>query len=282
MDPTAPPDVTIVILTYNEEVNIARALTSVCGWAKDVLVLDSFSDDRTLEIAKSFPCRIFQNKFVDFSRQFSHALTLPIATEWVFILAADEVVPPDLREEISRTIAAKPAENGFFCRFRFIWLGKWIQRGYYGAWVMRLFRWQKAKMESREVNEHFLVETPHGHLQADVIHDDHKGVSDWIAKHNRYASAEARLLCATSTDSQVSANLFGNQTERKRWIRHKVWNRLPPLIRPWFYFAHRYVFSGAFLEGKEAFSYHVLQALWFQTLIDVKYLELLSQQRAEK
>ena len=77
---------------------------------------------------------------------------------------------------------------------------------------------------------------------------------------------------------EIDARLFGTQAQRKRWLRYKVWNRLPPLIRPFFYFFYRYVLTGGFLDGRAAFVYHFLQGLWYPFLIDVYYLELLAKQ----
>ena len=121
-----------------------------------------------------------------------------------------------------------------------------------------------------------IVDGPTGHLRNDFIHEDRKGVTDWIAKHNRYATAEAQELFNDPRPDyrEIDARLFGTQAQRKRWLRYKVWNRLPSLIRPFFYFFYRYVLAGGFLDGREAFAYHFLQALWFPMLIDIKYLEL--------
>src|SRR5262245_47450439 len=108
MDPKSPslPDLAVIILTYNEEENIAQALRSVCGWAKQVFVFDSHSTDRTLEIAKTFDCSIAQHPFEDYGRQRNAALdTLPITAEWVFFLDADEWVPPELQNEITQILS---------------------------------------------------------------------------------------------------------------------------------------------------------------------------------
>ena len=111
------------------------------------------------------------------------------------------------------------------------------------------------------------------------VHQDRKGVTDWIAKHNDYATRSARALMHEQPESgsqEIEAKFSGTQAERKRWLRHRVWNRLPPLIRPFFYFLYRYIVKGGFLDGRQAFIYHFLQALWFPMLIDIKYLELKS------
>lgn len=267
----------VIILTFNEEANIVQALNSVAGWANEIFILDSLSTDRTLEIARHYDCHIAQNKFEDYARQRNHALEhLPIGSEWVLFLDADEWLPDALKQEIDAVIATSPKENGFYIKRRLIWMGRWIRRGYYPTWILRLFRYGKGRCEDRAVNEHLIVEGTTGQLRNDFMHEDRKGVTDWIAKHNGYATREARELLNTRSEpgyQEIDACLFGTQAQRKRWLRQKLWNRLPPLIRPFFYFFYRYVLKGGLLDGKEALIYHFLQGLWFPLLIDIKYLE---------
>jgi glycosyltransferase involved in cell wall biosynthesis len=275
---TVPASVAVVILTYNEEENIAQALASIAGWADEIHILDSLSTDRTVEIARRYDCQISQNKFINYARQRNHALEhLPIRSEWVFFLDADEWMPDALKQEISALVASCPRENGFYVKWRLIWMGRWIRRGYYPTWILRLFRYGKARCEDRVINEHLIVQGPTGRLRNDFIHEDRKGVTEWIAKHNRYATAESLELFnrrAAPDYREIDARLLGTQAQRKRWLRYKVWNRLPSLIRPFLYFFYRYVLAGGFMDGREALAYHFLQSLWFPMLIDVKFLEL--------
>jgi glycosyltransferase involved in cell wall biosynthesis len=277
---TAMADVAVIVLTYNEEINIAQALDSVAGWAREIFILDSFSTDRTLDIARPYGCHITQHTFENYARQRNHALdVLPIRSEWILFLDADEWLPDALKREIATTLAGAPAADGFYLNRRLIWMGRWIRRGYYPSWILRLFRRGKGRCEDRQVNEHLIVEGPTAQLREDFMHEDRKGVSDWIAKHNRYASLEAQTLLAVthaSEHQELDARWSGTQAQRKRWLRHRVWNRMPPLIRPFFYFLYRYIVKGGFLDGREAFIFHFLQALWFPMLIDIKYLELRS------
>jgi glycosyltransferase involved in cell wall biosynthesis len=275
-----PATVAVVILTYNEEANIAQALDSVASWANEIFMLDSLSTDHTLEIARQYGCHIAQNKFESYAKQRNYALDqLPIHTEWVVFLDADEWLPDAVKREISKLIAGSPEENGFYMNRRLIWMGRWIRRGYYPSWILRLFRHGKGRCEDRAVNEHLIVEGKTGKLRNDFMHEDRKGVTEWIAKHNGYATWEAQEIFNSRTVQEyreIDVRLFGTQAERKRWLRYKVWNRLPPLLRPFFYFVYRYVLQGGFLDGREAFIFHFLQALWYPMLIDVKYLELLA------
>lgn len=268
-------DLTVIILTYNEEENIAHALQSVCGWARQVIVLDSFSADRTLAIAHGFDAACATHRFEGFVQQRNYALdSLPLEAEWVLFLDADEWITDELKAEISARLSSTPAENGFYLKRRFFWMGRWIRRGYYPTWILRLMRRGTGRWEARSVNEHLIVEGAVGHLGHDIVHQDRKSLGDWTDKHNRYAALEANELLAGSDGRlQVSPRLLGSQAERKRWLRRNIWDHLPLLVRPAIYFIYRYVLRAGFLDGRAGFSYHFLHALWYPMLIDLKYLE---------
>jgi glycosyltransferase involved in cell wall biosynthesis len=281
-----PHTLAVVVLTYNEELNLPHALASVAGWADEVFVLDSISTDRTQAIAREARCTVAERHFDDYARQRNYALDhLPIRSEWILFLDADEWLPDAIKDEIAGLISRNPIEDGFFLNRRFFWMGTWIRRGYYPSWILRLFRRGKGRCENRAVNEQIIVDGRVGYLEHDFVHEDRKGVGDWIAKHNGYATREARELLRNlpaDRHGEADARFFGSQAQRKRWIRHRLWNRLPPLVRPFFYFLHRYVLARGFLDGKAAFIYHVLHALWYPFLIDVKYLEMKRARRAER
>lgn len=272
----------VVVLTYNEELNLPHALRSVCGWADEVLVFDSFSNDRTLEIARDYGCKVIQNVFEDYGKQRNAALAIPSACEWALFLDADEWLSEELKVEIKDTLQSNSSHNGYYLKWRLIWMGKWIRRGYYPTWILRLFRRGAAHCEARSVNEHMVVTGTTGQLKFDIFHQDRKDLSDWVVKHNRYATREALELVrieAEPAGHQLDARFFGSQAQRKRWLRHRVWNHLPVLIRPFLYFFYRYILRGGFLDGRAGFSYHFLQGLWFPVLIDLKYLEIKREDR---
>ena len=269
--------VSVIILTYNEEANIAYAIESVRDLASDVFVLDSFSSDRTLEIAGGYGAFIAKSKFENYAKQRNFALdNFPINSEWVFFLDADEWLSSELKEEIRALILTTPNENGFYIKRRLVWMGQWIRRGYYPSWQLRLFRYGHGRCEDRTVNEHFLVNGETGYLQNYFTDENRKGVADWIAKHNNYSSREAHELFnlrSSSEFKEIDISFFGSQAQRRRWLRYKIWNNMPPLIRPFFYFFYRYVLLGGFMDGRQAFIFHFLQALWYPLLIDIKYIE---------
>jgi glycosyltransferase involved in cell wall biosynthesis len=272
-------DLTVVILTFNEEVNIKQSLSNVCDWATYVYVLDSGSEDKTCEIAREYGAEVFYRKFDTYAKQRNYAIQeLPIRTDWMLFLDADEFLFDELKDEISDTIINSHHYEGFYLKRRFYFMGKWIKYGgYYPTWILRLFKHKLASCD-RDMNEHIIVNGRVGHLKNDFVDNNKKGITDWIEKHNKYATFEARELMKNINNPEVTdklANLFGTQVERKRWIRGKIWNRLlPPLIRPFLYYLYRYFLRLGFLDGKVGFIYHTLHGLFYRLLIDAKFIEM--------
>jgi glycosyltransferase involved in cell wall biosynthesis len=266
-------DLTVVILTHNEELNLPHALENVKGFAKKVVVLDSHSTDRTVEIAGSYGAKVYTRTFDDFSRQRKFALEqIHYNTEWLFVLDADELLTDQLKEEIRKTISTSN-KDAFFVKRRFYWMGKWIRRGYYPTWLLRLGRAGCITCDDRPINEHLVCRSGNvGKLKEDFIDYNKKSLSEWISKHNLYSDQEASQLLLQD-DSKEIYKIWGTQYERKRWLRVRVWNKLPPLIRPFIYFFYRYIFCLGFLDGRKAFMYHFLHAFLYRILIDFKYLE---------
>ena len=141
----------------------AGILSSV-GPTKSTLWTRSVRIER-LKSLINMAAHVSQNKFVDYAKQRNYALDqLPIRSEWIFFLDADEWLPDELKHEISALIASCPRENGFYIKWRLIWMGRWIRRGYYPTWILRLFRYGKGRCEDRAVNEHLIVDGPIGPL----------------------------------------------------------------------------------------------------------------------
>lgn len=266
--------ITIVVLTYNEELNIVQSLSNVLGWAKDVIVLDSGSTDRTIEIANNLGAKVIFRKFDNFASQRSYAINeWGSLNEWMFFLDADEYLMEDLKLEILGLFHEGKINNydGYLIKRRFYFMGKWIKYGgYYPTWILRLFKPNKAICE-REINEHIHISGRIGKLAGDFVDRNNKSFSDWIIKHNVYSDFEAVQLVNASP---IESNFFGTQAERKSWIRINIWNKLlPPLVRPFMYFFYRYFLRFGFMDGKAGFIFHFMQGLVFLLMIDIKYLE---------
>ena len=267
----------VMILCKNEAIHIARAIKNVSGWADHVVVLDSFSEDKTAEIAKAHNAEVIYRKFDNYKNQREYAINLyKNKTRWMLFLDADEYLSVALKKEIT-SVLKDDSKDGYFLPRRFMFMGKWIKwGGYYPIWLLRLFRPQKAKVE-RGINEHIFISGSTGYLKNYFIDDNLKGIGKWIEKHNIYSDEEARDLIEKRALPATEAATFDLRTQqgRKMWIRQKIWNKFPAgIARALFYFFYRYVIRLGFLDGKEGFIYHGLQGFWFLLVIDLKYQEM--------
>jgi glycosyltransferase involved in cell wall biosynthesis len=266
--------ITVLILTFNEEKNLKYALENVKDWANEIVILDSYSTDKTVEIAKSYNAKVYYKKFDNFSAQRKHALNkLEITNDWIFVLDADEYLTEELKNEISNLMKDENSmKDAYFIKRRFYWMGKWLKHGYYPTILLRFGKKGLIDCDNREINEHLICKTNNiGYLKNDFIDHNRKNLSEWIQKHNNYSSREA--LALSVEDRTQYKFIGGSQYEKKRWIRKNIWNGLPPVLRPYLYFFYRYFIRGGFMDGKKAFIYHFLHAFIYRTLIDFKYLE---------
>lgn len=246
---------TILILTRNEEANIAQCLGSVIGWADEVFVIDCYSSDRTAEIARELGANVVQRPWPGYSAQRNWALENLPHNDWVFVLDADELMSDELKEEIKLLLAKDgDGHDAFMMRFRFIFYGKWIRHcGWYKTWTLRLFRHRLGRYETRPVDEHVIIQGKVGYCRNDLIHRDLHDLTWWIDKHNRYATLNAIAYAEIkkNPEQRISGRLFGTQRERRRWIKENIWRHLPG--RGLLFFLYLYVFRLGFLDGKEGF-----------------------------
>ncbi len=274
----ASSNIEIVFITKDEEKNLPYSLASVANWAHAVHVVDSGSTDRTCEIARSWGANVVHQSWLGYARQKNWALdNLPLQSDWVFILDADEVILPELRDEL-RAIAAKPSdatpEAGFYINRYFIFLGKRIRHcGYYPSWNMRFFKRGRARYEEREVHEHMVADGPLGYLKGHMEHNDRRGLEVYMAKHNKYSTLEAREIVKVMRGEGQAAlrpSLFGNALERRRWIKQVLYPKLPA---KWvFRFLYMYVVKLGFLDGLTGLRFSLFISA-YEMLIGLKIVE---------
>jgi glycosyltransferase involved in cell wall biosynthesis len=279
---TAASLVSVIVLTFNEERNLAACLSSVSGLTTDVFVVDSGSTDRTMAIAAEFGAQAVVHPFETHTRQWQWALsTLPIRSQWVLALDADHVLTIELKASISEKLPSWTAAGtpvGGYLNRRQIFRGRWIRHGgYYPKYLLKLFRRDAVVLDEDDlVDHHFHVTGETALLAGDLIEDNRneREIAGWIAKHNRYAVQQAREEAARSADpDQRPTRMFGSPDERTRWQK-RIWYRLPLYVRPFGYFIYRYVFRLGFLDGKEGFVFHFMQAFWYRLLVDINRDEL--------
>jgi glycosyltransferase involved in cell wall biosynthesis len=266
----------VIILTFNEETNLPDALDSVVGWAEEVFVVDSYSTDRTIEVALGYAdrgVRVVQHAFENYSRQWNWAISrLPITGQWALKLDADERVTDAFKRELAVVLPGAPSDvEGVSFRRRIFFMGRpLVWGGVSRNYDLRMWRTGAARFEDRPVNEHALVRGRTILLNAYVDHRDTKSVADWLEKHNRYSTLEARAQAAGDVTGEVMARFFGTAAERRMWLR-TVYFRLPG--RSGLYFLYRYVLRLGFLDGRAGFRSAVLYA-GFLYWIDLKRAEL--------
>jgi glycosyltransferase involved in cell wall biosynthesis len=272
--------VSVLVLTHDEEVNIAACVQSV-SWAAEVIVVDSFSADKTVEIAGCLGAHVYSHRFEGYAKQRNWALSnVPISQEWILILDADERATEELAREITQRLSDPRLEKaGFYLSFRHRFMGRWLKHGgLYPTWVLRLFRREAGRFEQRPMNEHLILNGAAGYLKEPFEHRDRRPLSAWITKHIGYADLQAQEYLGDQSGDfpeSLSPRLFGTQAARKRWLKIYVWNRLPLLLRPFLFFFRNYFLRAGFLDGRPGFIYHVLWSFWFPFLTDVKIIERL-------
>lgn len=273
-------DLTVLILAQNEEKNIVRSICSVKKIAKRILVVDSGSTDRTIELAKQNGAEVvLHSPFVNYATQFNWGLDhTNIDTNWILRLDADEQVTPELAKEIESALEEHSQDdvNGFEVRCRIIFMGRWIRHGgTYPLIIPRLFRRGFGRVEMRKMDEHTLIQGKVLRFQNDLVHYDFKGLHEWIDKHNRYSVRECQdyFERRETNEEQLEGSLTGNQRQRKRFLKNGVYYNLPLFFRAHLYFIYRYYIRLGFLDGKEGKIFCFLQAYWYRFLVDAKIYE---------
>lgn len=275
-----PSNVTAVVLTFNEERNLAACLSSLTSWCADVVVVDSGSTDRTVAIAREHGATVLGHAFETHARQWQWALaSLPRPTDWVLALDADQRVTPELAERLRTFLQQPSGAAGAFLNRRQVFRGKWIRYGgYYPKYLLKLFRRDRVSIDDGDlVDHHFTVDGPTVKLTGDLVEDNRNEarIADWTEKHNRYAGLQAQQeLRDRAKQTPIGAGaLFGAPDARVRYLK-QLWGGLPLFFRPCIYIFYRYVLRLGFLDGKQGFVFHVLQGFWYRLLVDVNIDEL--------
>lgn len=272
--------VSALILTLDEEANIGNCIDSL-QWCDDIVVLDSYSQDRTVDIAREKGARVFQREFDNYARQRNYGLNdIEYKNSWLIMVDADEVTPPDLATEIGQAIN-NSSDN--VCLFRMrrkdYFLGQWIRRSSgYPTWFGRLIKIGKVSVE-REINEEYVTDGEVGLLEAHLHHYPfNKGFSWWVARHNRYSTMEAENKLASHEQPLPLLSLFSRDpTLRRKKIKQIVYS-LPG--RPLIIFLGLYIIRGGILEGRAGLTFCLLKA-FYEFLISCKLQELERRQHGQ-
>lgn len=262
----------VVILTWNEEETVAGAVASAISDYAEVVVLDSFSTDHTVELAEAAGARVVRNAFGGYASQRNYALhDMKKSMDWVFFLDADERILPALTAELRRDFAQQADKVGmFYMRRKDMFEGRWIKRSSgYPTWFGRLCHAPSVRVE-REINEEYHCVRATAWLKQHLIHFPFaKGLTHWLDRHNRYSTAEA-LAKAQGEGADLRFLLSRDPGLRRKTLK-QIYMRLP--FRPFVGFTYLYFLRGGFLDGRAGLRFAMLRA-FYELMISIKVDEV--------
>ncbi|MBI3441915.1 MAG: glycosyltransferase family 2 protein [Proteobacteria bacterium] len=282
--------ISVLILTHNEEKNIKKCLESILPLTKSVYIVDSGSDDKTVEVARGYGAEVAFHKWTTYADQLNWGLdNFDFKTDWIMRMDADEEITEGLVRALHEFLAAPPQDvSGVYVRRRVYFLGRWIRHGgYYPTWLLRVFRKGVGRCEALWMDEHIIVSSGRTvKIYEDIIDYNNKDLTFWTDKHNKYASREVLDVMAkrdrSESHDQLSPSLTQTQAHSRRWVKDNVYAKTPLFVRPFLYFIYRYFLRLGFLDGKEGLIFHFLQGFWYRFLVDAKIFEYTQQQRLAK
>lgn len=273
-----------IVLTFNSENSIAEVIRSCKNITSRILVVDSFSSDKTIDITSSLGCEVVKHEFDNYSKQrnWAQAYACLEPEDWVLHVDSDEIISPELAKSIRAVTAEDSQEfDGYLVRRLSYFLGHPIRFGYINpSWHLRLFRASKGCCENRLYDQHFIVPGKTKKLDGLLLDLQLTTLEMWTASHNRWSSAEALEIFSQSQSSDsnnsqtLPANLRGDLRMQKRWLKNNLYYRSPLFLRAFIFFIYSYFFRLGFLDGRVGLIYNVLQAFWFKFLIDSKLVEI--------
>lgn len=274
--------IAFIVLTYNEEKHICRCLESLKPFASELFVVDSFSSDRTCELARSLGATVVQHTFKNQAQQFNWALgELKIEAEWIWRVDADEYISADLGEKVRQQIARCPENvNGIYVNKKIIFQGTPLMHGgWYPAPQIKVIRKGFGASENKMMDEHLIIHSGETiSVDGDQTDENLNDIAWWSHKHVNYALREAvnMLMMAYGMDEGekgVAPRFFGTGAERKRWLKLR-YARSPLFVRPFLNFFVRYILKGGFLDGRGGFVWAILQGFWYRMLVDTRIFEI--------
>ncbi|PAX53167.1 glycosyltransferase family 2 protein [Brunnivagina elsteri] len=271
----------VIILTYNESLNLPKCLASLKSLDAEIFVVDSGSSDETVEIANKANCHVSYHPFENQAKQLNWALqNLPIKTPWIMRIDADECVTPELATELKQVLPKTSTQiTGYQVKRRVFFMGRWIRHGgYYPTWLLRVWRNGLGTCEQLWMDEHIVLsEGETAKLKHDIIDENQKGLSFWTDKHNRYSERELKQLLTQEITLQQDTLLetdANSQAKQRRWVKKNLYGRSPLFLRAFIYFLLRYLIGLGFLDGMEGLIFHFLQGFWYRFLVDAKIYEM--------
>ena len=264
-------DITAIILTRNEEDYIEECISSIKRVVKRIVVVDSFSEDCTVELAKKAGAEVHQHEFYNYAKQYMYAVEVAdVKTTWILRIDADERLTKESAAELERLCNdnEKTDINGIVLRFYNMFLGKPMYHGGMYPWKkLSVYKAGKGNIEDRNMDEHIILDSGRTiEAKKDSKHLAFRGLTFFTNKCNWYSTREAMDYFEQVKTSSSNSSL-------KTRIKMNVYYKMPLGLRSWTYYVYRYYFRLGFLDGKEGKIFAFLHAYWYRFLVDAKIFE---------
>ena len=263
--------IVVIILTYNSEKIIKKTIKSAKKISNDVIILDSFSKDKTIKIAKKLKCKVFKRKFSNYSDQRNYIIRkCNNLYQWQLHLDSDEILSNQLIKNINNVL--RDNENfSYIIKRKVYFLGKFLKFGGASNWHLRLFPSNSTLVEDKLYDQHYITKLRTRSLEGPIFDMNTSNLKNWIDNHNKWSTLDVTSKLKKNKKI-LKGKFFGNNIERLRLYKN-IYLLFPTIIRPFILFFYKYFILLGFLDGKVGFYYCFLNSLWFRTLIDAKNYE---------
>lgn len=264
-------DITAIILTRNEENYIVDCINSIKPIVKRIFIVDSFSDDNTVKIARKNGAEVIEHDFYNYATQYKYAVEAAnISTKWILRIDADERLSEKSAKELDKLCNENMNTdvNGIVLRFCNIFLGKPMRHGGMYPWKkLSVYKNGIGDIENRNMDEHIILSSGKTiDAKEDGIHLAFKGLTFFTNKCNWYSTREAKDYFENSKSDKSNSSF-------KTWVKMNLYYKLPMGFRSWLYYFYRYYLRLGFLDGKEGKIFAFLHAYWYRFLVDAKIYE---------
>ena len=258
-------NLSVIIATYNEEIHLERLLKQISNKVRNIYIIDSYSTDKTIGIAKKYNCKIYKKKFINHSIQINYLLKkIKLRNHWILRLDADEIIENNFFKKFEKIINLNNY-NGLIIKREYFFLGKKIKYGgVYPLYEVRIWKNKRGYYDNRAVDEKIVIHKPKIYKSNLIIIDKNlKSLKYWLSKHFRYAQNEAMEYLKMKTLKSQKNSITNIHSKRAAYYK------FPIFLRAFLLLLYRYIYKKGFLDGLNGILYNLLQTLYYRLLVDL-------------